>query len=114
MLRMNRFQGTNSNLKSHDVNLHEGFDDLRSARNAMDSEVSNFFESLSEEQITSDFTFQTFVNPETITQSMAPALANIFNHQTHHRGQVHHLLSQLTGEAPPLDLIYYQSEQMHK
>ena len=31
-------------------------------------------------------------------------LAHFFNHQTHHRGQVHGLLSQ-TGQAPPvLDL----------
>jgi uncharacterized damage-inducible protein DinB len=34
-------------------------------------------------------------------------LAHLFNHQTHHRGQVHGLLSQ-TGVAPPsLDLILY-------
>jgi uncharacterized damage-inducible protein DinB len=47
------------------------------------------------------------VNPETVSEPLSPALAHFFNHQTHHRGQAHTLLSQLTGNAPSLDLIYY-------
>jgi uncharacterized damage-inducible protein DinB len=39
---------------------------------------------------------------------LAPALAHWFNHQTHHRGQVHALLTGLVGEAPELDLLYFQ------
>jgi uncharacterized damage-inducible protein DinB len=34
----------------------------------------------------------------------------MFNHQTHHRGQVHDQLSQTTVPPPPLDLIYYLRE----
>ncbi len=38
-------------------------------------------------------------------------LQHLFNHQTHHRGQVHDMLSQ-TGVAPPaLDLLYYRRER---
>ena len=33
---------------------------------------------------------------------------HFFNHQTHHRGQVHGLLTGLTGDAPSLDLILFQ------
>ena len=33
---------------------------------------------------------------------------HFFNHQTHHRGQVHGLLTGLTGDAPLLDLILFQ------
>jgi uncharacterized damage-inducible protein DinB len=32
---------------------------------------------------------------------------HLFNHQTHHRGQVHDQLSQTEVAPPPLDLIYY-------
>jgi uncharacterized damage-inducible protein DinB len=32
---------------------------------------------------------------------------HLFNHQTHHRGQVHDQLSQTDVAPPPLDLIYY-------
>lgn len=35
-------------------------------------------------------------------------LTHLFNHQTHHRGQVHTLISQLGGNAPPLDLLYFR------
>jgi uncharacterized damage-inducible protein DinB len=31
----------------------------------------------------------------------------MFNHATHHRGQVHGLLSQVPSDPPPLDLMIY-------
>jgi uncharacterized damage-inducible protein DinB len=34
-------------------------------------------------------------------------LGHFFNHQTHHRGQVHGLLSQTEAPPPPLDLIVF-------
>lgn len=30
------------------------------------------------------------------------------NRQTHHRGQVHAMLTGLVGEAPELDLLFFQ------
>jgi len=47
-------------------------------------------------------------DPRPVTQKLAPAMAHLFNHQTHHRGQAHAILTRLTGEAPALDLLYYQ------
>ena len=35
---------------------------------------------------------------------------HVFNHQTHHRGQAHCLLTRITDAAPSLDLILYQRE----
>jgi uncharacterized damage-inducible protein DinB len=49
-----------------------------------------------------------FKSPQEFEQQLAGALAHWFNHQTHHRGQVHALLTALTGEAPELDLLYFQ------
>ena len=37
-------------------------------------------------------------------------LAHFFNHQTHHRGQAHMILTGLGRSAPELDLLYYQRE----
>ncbi len=47
-----------------------------------------------------------------IAQPFAPALAHFFNHQTHHRGQAHTLLTIAGGRdaAPEMDLIYFQRE----
>jgi uncharacterized damage-inducible protein DinB len=47
-------------------------------------------------------------SPQEIEQQLAPALAHWFNHQARHRGQVHTLLTGLVGEAPELDLLFYQ------
>jgi uncharacterized damage-inducible protein DinB len=43
-----------------------------------------------------------------VEQPLAPALIHLFNHQTHHRGQVHALLTGLGHDAPSLDLILFQ------
>jgi uncharacterized damage-inducible protein DinB len=37
-------------------------------------------------------------------------LIHMFNHGTHHRGQVHDMLSQTDTPPPPLDLIYFLRE----
>lgn len=41
-------------------------------------------------------------------------LAHMFNHATHHRGQVHALLTQVPSDPPPLDLMYYLRETQPK
>ena len=57
-------------------------------------------------------TYRTIVNPVDINQPLLPALAHFFNHQTHHRGQAHALVTQIAGNAamPSLDLIIFQRE----
>jgi uncharacterized damage-inducible protein DinB len=47
---------------------------------------------------------------ETRQDPLRIVMAHIFNHQTHHRGQVHGLLSQTAVPPPPLDLIYFTRE----
>jgi uncharacterized damage-inducible protein DinB len=43
-------------------------------------------------------------------QPVHQVLAHLFNHQTHHRGQAHHLMGLALGrdKAPVLDLLAYQ------
>ena len=40
-------------------------------------------------------------------QPVTEILAHMFNHQTHHRGQAHGLITQLGHAAPALDLLYF-------
>jgi uncharacterized damage-inducible protein DinB len=56
------------------------------------------------------FQYRNNVNPVTMEQDLAPALDHFFIHQTHHRGQVHCLLTAITGDAPSLDLLIFQRE----
>ena len=86
--------------------------ELRAAREAEDNRIANWVDSLDEARLAGTFTYRTVVNPTDITQSLSAALAHFFNHQTHHRGQVHALLTGIAGRdaAPSLDLIMFQRE----
>jgi uncharacterized damage-inducible protein DinB len=63
---------------------------------------------LTDDRIAGTITYRRVSSPEQFEQPLALALAHWFNHQTHHRGQVHGLLTGLTGAAPELDLLFFQ------
>ncbi|NKB51289.1 MAG: damage-inducible protein DinB [Rhizobiaceae bacterium] len=107
---MSRFQQVPNPIKSLEAVLYADFDDLWTARQQMDARIIDYVDGLDETILSSDFSYTPVLNPEKITQKLAPTLAHLFNHQTHHRGQAHAILTRLTGEAPPLDLIYYMLE----
>ncbi|MCT4654693.1 MAG: DinB family protein [Cohaesibacter sp.] len=83
------------------ASLHEG-------RKAMDGTIISFFEADSQPM---DFlAYQTMVG-EKMNQMRSDLYSHFFNHQTHHRGQCHAMLTQLGYDAPPLDLAYFYREQ---
>ena len=69
-------------------------------------------DALDDAKLRRHFHYRTITSPSDITQPLAPALAHFFNHQTHHRGQLHALLTAIGGRdaAPILDLILFQRE----
>jgi uncharacterized damage-inducible protein DinB len=109
---MQRFTGEGDLPKSLDAILYEQFDALRAARRAEDARISGYVDSLSETDLEGTIRYRTFVRPIDIEQELAPALDHFFNHQTHHRGQAHALLSAVIGNdaTPSFDLIIYQRE----
>jgi uncharacterized damage-inducible protein DinB len=109
---MRRFTGEGPLHTRLDEIVHDDRDDLAAARAAEDERIVGFIDGLSEEALAATFSYRTIAQPQDITQPLAPALSHFFNHQTHHRGQAHCLLSQIAGNsaAPSLDLILYQRE----
>ena len=90
---------------------HEDFADLRAAREALDADIIEGVDALRESDISAgEIAYTRVTSPEPIVQPLAGALAHLFNHQTHHRGQCHMILTRLTGRAPELDLLFYQRE----
>jgi len=110
---MGRFTGTNDAPTKLDVALFDDFEELRMARRSEDDRIIGYIGGLSESDLAGRFRYRTITNPTDVEQPLAPALSHLFNHQTHHRGQVHCLLTQLAGEAPSLDLVPYQRESGH-
>jgi uncharacterized damage-inducible protein DinB len=95
---------------SLDAILHDDFEGLRAARRAEDQRIIDYVAGLTEHELGRTLCYRTISRSEEIGQERRLALPHVFNHQTHHRGQLHCLLISITGDAPPLDLILCQRE----
>lgn len=107
---LRRFTGTGEAPDRLDAILFEDLSALRQAREAEDRRIEGYVSDLTEADLAGTIRYRTITNPTEVEQPLGPALAHLFNHQTHHRGQVHTLLTGLTGEAPSLDLILFQRQ----
>jgi uncharacterized damage-inducible protein DinB len=89
--------------------LHDDFGDLSAARRSQDQKIIAFVHALSEERFAEPLDYAT-TSGAPQSQPLHQVLAHLFNHQTHHRGQAHHLLGLALGRemAPVLDLLAYQ------
>lgn len=110
MLWMHRFTGAGALPTSLSEWQFDEFEDLRTARTAMDALIVEYIASLTDRDIKKSFTFKAMTLPEPMTIVRSLGLAHLFNHQTHHRGQCHHMLTAAGYDAPPLDLMYYHWE----
>ena len=109
---LNRFTGEGPVQTRLDEILFDDSGALSAAREVEDERIIRYVEGLSEADLASTFSYRTITGAQDITQPLAPALSHFFNHQTHHRGQTHALLSAIAGNeaAPSLDLLLYQRE----
>jgi uncharacterized damage-inducible protein DinB len=108
---MRRFTGEGEVPASLDAILHEDFASLRAARRAEDDRIARYANSLTDEDLAGWFRYRTITNPVDMEQQLAPALDHFFNHQTHHRGQAHMILTVLGRPSVPLDLVLFQRSE---
>jgi uncharacterized damage-inducible protein DinB len=104
-LWMRRFTGEGTAPARLDAILFEELPDLREARTAEDRRIANYADGLDEAKLRAEFTYRTITNPTTISQPLAPALDHFFNHQTHHRGQAHALITAFGEKTGDTDLF---------
>lgn len=105
---LHRFTGEGPAPKSLNEILFTEFEPLDAARKAEDERIIGWVRALSEGAIQGNFTYTPMTSPQSVTQKLGPALAHLFNHQTHHRGHAHMILTTLGKPSLALDLIYYQ------
>ena len=108
-LWMSRLQGESPRGTRLNELLHEDFGDLSAARRAQDQRIIALVHDLSEERLAELLEYAT-TSGVRYSQPVHQVLAHLFNHQTHHRGQAHHLIGLALGreKAPVLDLLAYQ------
>ncbi len=107
---MRRFTGEGEVVSQLDAILYESLADLRAARFREDARISTFVAGLDPARLKAPLRYEPVTVRARIEQELETALAHFFNHQTHHRGQIHGLLTGLTGEGPALDLGAYQRQ----
>jgi uncharacterized damage-inducible protein DinB len=107
---MHRFTGQGVFPAALEAILFDNFEALKVARIAMDERITSFVETLDDAKLTSIISYTPVSNPAPVNALLAPNLDHFFNHQTHHRGQIHALLTGLGLDAPSLDLVRYNRE----
>lgn len=107
---MRRFTGEGEVPNRLDAIVHERLADLRAAREVEDRRIVAYVGGLDDARLAGVIHYRRVSSPEAFVQKLAPALAHLFNHQTHHRGHAHMILTCLGKTAPELDLLYYQRE----
>ena len=100
---ISRIKGKDHGLKSLDQILYEKLFQLEEARIKEDKRLVDLVNSLSEESIHKEITYTGFETGNT-TYTINIILITLFNHQTHHRGQIHNMLSQAGIKPPQIDI----------
>ena len=89
--------------------LYEDFDTLRDTQAAQDAWYVEFCDALDPAELDGTLSFDTVETGEYFSLPLRRCLTNLFQHQIHHRGQTHHMLSHAGIDPPPLDFIKFAS-----
>jgi uncharacterized damage-inducible protein DinB len=105
---MKRFTGEGDAPATLDTIIHKDLPALRGAREAQDKRIVDWVSMLDDQALSGRFTYMTATDMRTISQRLSPALDHFFNHQTHHRGQAHMILTMNGRPSVQMDLSYFQ------
>jgi hypothetical protein len=84
---------------------HADFGELSAARTSLDTEISAWAAALTEEKLNAPYMFVSPVLRVTRVQPTWSFVTHMFNHQTHHRGQLTTLLSQAGIDPGVTDVL---------
>ena len=104
---MSRFAGTPkppAAAVAGSVDMHASWDDLERERRAFDQVIVGWADKLDPEWLNGSLTWFSGATQRELTRPRGLLVAHMFNHQTHHRGQVHCLLTQFGARPEPTDL----------
>jgi uncharacterized damage-inducible protein DinB len=106
-----RLTGTGVAPTRLDALLHEDLEGLTEARRTEDLRIESYVEQLTNEQLDGPIEYRMF-NGSQQKQPLREVLAHLFNHQTHHRGQAHAILTTLGMKEPEsLDVLWMLRER---
>ncbi|MDE1992895.1 MAG: damage-inducible protein DinB, partial [Rhizobiaceae bacterium] len=105
---MHRFTGDVAAAPRLDGASYHDLGELRVERQAEDQRIVGWIDTLGDSTaLAREISFSPVTQPGAVTLSLTTALANFFNHQTHHRGQCHMTLTALGKPSLAIDVIHF-------
>ena len=86
--------------------MHSNYPELREARQAMDRRISEWGATVTPDWLAQDLSFVSRIDHRTHTLPRWLMTVQMFNHQTHHRGQVTTLLTQMGLDIGTTDIPF--------
>lgn len=102
-----RIEGTDRGIRALDQVLYDEFAALRDARRDEDAWLIDLVDRLNDQRLQQPVRYRRMIGTGFVEAGTGGILLTLFNHQTHHRGQIHALLTQAGIVPPPLDVIFY-------
>ena len=106
---LSRFENVPLPHRSLDETVCDAFAALDAAREIEDQRILRFTRGLTAERLGETLHYRTMAGDAKATP-LDVALTHVFNHQTHHRGQAHAMLSGTAVPPPSIDLLYFLPE----
>ena len=103
---LSRFTGDPPQVPDLGVDLYADFAALQAARSALDARLCDWSAALQDAWLQDSLTYTSKVDGRSRTVPRWVLVVHVFNHQTHHRGQVTTLLSQMRHDMGSTDLPF--------
>lgn len=110
-LWLSRLDGEPCEVRALDEELYGDFDELRKQRHFTDDRLDRIVSRLTDEALAGDLTYRRMSgNGDQVTTPLTLVFMHLFNHQTHHRGQVSTLLMQCGVDVGRTDLAWLPAD----
>ena len=110
-LWLDRFEGVPTSITSLDQELHDDFDELTKKRELTDNRLDRLVASLDDTRLSGTLKFRRLSGDKgELTLPVSIVMMQLFNHQTHHRGQVTTLLMQCGVDVGVTDMPMLPAE----
>jgi len=102
-----RIRGTEHGIRSLDQILHDDRQALRRARAEEAERLIALVDELDDERLRQPVRYRRMIGEGLEEARVGHILLTLFNHQTHHRGQIHAALTRIGITPPSLDVIFF-------
>jgi uncharacterized damage-inducible protein DinB len=104
---LSRFDGWD---KPATIDMIDDWEELKSLRSVIDAGISNWASGLVQSDLVGDLSWHSAILNASLTKPKWMLVTHMFNHQTHHRGQVHAMLTAAGGTPDATDLCFMPDE----